>query len=180
MAELTDGHIRLRDFSDLDQVRLAELCNNKKIWDNVRDLLPSPYTEQNALEFIKSCQQQNPPVIFAIEYKGELAGCVGLTMQTDVYRLTAEIGYWIGEPYWGLGIATKAVGLLTEYRFDQLDLVRIYTGVFDFNKASQRVLEKSGFKLEGVFEKSVIKNGQIHNELRYAKLKPQITTNNHK
>jgi len=170
MAELTAGPIRLRGFSDLDQVRLAELCNNKKIWDNVRDLLPSPYTEQNALEFIRRCQQQNPPVSFAIEYKGELAGCVGLTLQTDVYRLTAEIGYWIGEPYWGLGIATKAVGLLTEYGFGQLDLVRIFTGVFDFNKASQRVLEKSGFKLEGIFKKSIIKNGKIGDEYRYSKL----------
>ncbi|MCK9641312.1 MAG: GNAT family N-acetyltransferase [Prolixibacteraceae bacterium] len=172
MAELTNGHIRLREFSELDQVRLAELCNNKKIWDNVRDLLPSPYTEQNALEFIRLCRQDVPTTTFAIEYQGELAGCIGLVKQTDVYRLSAEIGYWIGEPYWGLGIATEAVGLLTEYGFGQLDLVRIFTGVFDFNKASQRVLEKSGFKLEGVFEKSVIKNGLIHNEFRYAKLNP--------
>ena len=77
MAELTANSIRLRDFSDLDQVRLAELCNNKKIWDNVRDLLPSPYTEENA-EFIRLCQQEVPATTFAIEYKGELAGCIGL------------------------------------------------------------------------------------------------------
>lgn len=172
MAEFTDGPIRLRDFSDLDQVRLAELCNNKKIWDNVRDLLPSPYTEQNALEFIRLCQQEVPTSTFAIEYKGELAGCIGLVKQTDVYRLGAELGYWIGEPYWGLGIATRAVELITSYGFNKLGLIRIYSGVFEFNAASQRVLEKSGFKLEGIFEKSIIKNNKVHNELRYAKLNP--------
>ena len=170
MAELTDGHIRLREFSDLDQLRLAELCNNKKIWDNVRDLLPSPYSEQNAIEFIHLCQQEVPTTTFAIEYHGELAGCIGLVKQTDVYRLGAELGYWIGEPYWGLGIATRAVELVTAYGFNKLGLVRIYSGVFEFNAASQKVLEKSGFKLEGIFEKSVIKNGEIHNEFRYAKL----------
>ena len=172
MTELTAGPIRLRGFRDLDQVRLAGLCNNRKIWDNVRDYLPSPYTEQNALDFIRLCQQEAPTTTFAIEYKGELAGCIGLVKQTDVYRLSAELGYWIGEPYWGKGIATQAVELITSYGFDQLGLVRIYSGVFEFNTASQRVLEKSGFKLEGIFEKSVIKNGRIHNELRYARLNP--------
>jgi len=172
MPELTDGHIRLRDFVEPDQIRLAELCNNKKIWDNVRDLLPSPYTKQNALEFIRLCRQEVPTTTFGVEYQGELAGCIGLVKQTDVYRLSAELGYWIGEPYWGLGIATRAVELITAYGFSRLGLVRIYSGVFEFNSASQRVLEKSGFKLEGVFEKSVIKNGLIHNEFRYAKLNP--------
>lgn len=170
MAELTAGAIRLRGFSDPDQVRLAELCNNKKIWDNVRDYLPSPYTEQDAIDFIRLCQQEAPTTTFAIEYKGELAGCIGLVKQTDVYRLSAELGYWIGEPYWGMGIATQAVELITSYGFDQLGLVRIYSGVFDFNLSSQRVLEKSGFKLEGIFEKSIIKNGKIGDEYRYSKL----------
>ena len=172
MVEFAAGPVRLRGFSSLDGKLLATLCNNKNIWDNVRDLLPNPYSEQDAIEFIARCQKENPPGTFAIEYKGQLAGCVGLGLQNDVYKLTAEIGYWIGEPYWGLGIATKAVGLLTDYGFNQLGLVRIYSGVFDFNKASQRVLEKSGFKLEGIFEKSFIKNGKIGDEYRYTKLKP--------
>lgn len=134
----------------------------------MRDHLPFPYTEKHAMEFIEHCQGENPQQTFAVEYNGEFAGCVGLVRQTDIYKLTAEIGYWLGEPYWGLGIATKAVELITEYGFNQLGLVRIYTGVFDFNKASQRVLEKTGFKLECVFEKSLFKNGVICDEYRYA------------
>ena len=97
-----------------------------------------------------------------------------MVLQTDVYRLSAEIGYWIGEPYWGLGIATRAVELLTQYGFNQLGLVRIYSGVFDFNVPSRKVLEKAGFKLEGIFEKSIIKNGEIRDEYRYAKLKNNL------
>ena len=170
MVILSTDQVKLRGFNDNDRLKLAELCNNIRIWNNVRDFLPSPYTEQNALEFIHICQQEDPANTFAIEYRGALAGCIGLVQQSDVYRLSAEIGYWIGEPFWGLGIATSAVKLLTEYGFNQLGLVRIYSGVFDFNKASQRVLEKSGFKMEGIFEKAVIKNGQICDEYRYAKL----------
>ncbi|MFY9228802.1 MAG: GNAT family protein, partial [Bacteroidales bacterium] len=100
---------------------------------------------------------------------------IGLVRQTDVYKLSAEIGYWIGEPYWGMGIATKAVRLITEYGFNTLGLVRIYTGVFDFNKASQRVLEKAGFNLECIFEKSVFKNDKICDEYRYGLINKNAT-----
>ena len=171
---MVKGDILLRRFSNKDQMRLAELCNNLNIWNNVRDFLPFPYTVQNAIEFINLCENEQQPVTFAIEFKGELAGCIGLVLQADVYRLGAEIGYWIGEPYWGLGIATTAVELLTEYGFNQLGLGRIHSGVFDFNTASRRVLEKAGFKLEGIFEKSIIKNGRILDEYRYAKLNNKL------
>lgn len=169
MTVITPDLVTLRKFSPDDQVVVASLCNNKNIWDNVRDYFPSPYTEQDALEFIQTCQQEDPQTTFAIEYRGELAGCIGLIKKTDVYRLGAELGYWIGEPYQGLGIATEAVKMITEYGFGQLGLVRIYSCVFDFNKASQKVLEKAGFKLEGIFKKSIVKNGRICDEYRYAK-----------
>ena len=178
MPNFTSGPIVLRAFRDEDRDRLAELINNKKIWDNVRDVLPYPYTRENATEYINSCKEDNPQHNFAIDFNGELAGGIGLIPQTDIYRLTAEIGYWIGEPYWGQGIATEAVGLITEYGFSQLGLVRIFTGVFDFNKASQCVLEKSGYSIEGIFENSVVKNGKILNEYRYARKKELPGTEN--
>ena len=163
--------IHLRRFEEQDMVVLTLLCNNRKIWNNVRDALPSPYTEEHALEFIRKCQKETPATTFAIGYKGQLAGCISLIMQEDVYRLSAEAGYWIGEPYWGLGIATRALNLLTEYGFDELGLIRIYSGVFAFNTASRKVLEKCGFQLEGIFKNSVIKNGSVCDELRFAKLR---------
>src|SRR4030042_654882 len=147
---LAGKDITLRQFEDKDIEPVAMLCNNKKIWDNVRDFLPYPYTEKHAQEFIRTCRGEDPQVTFAIEYKRDFAGCIGLVKQTDIYKHTAEVGYWIGEPYWGMGIATESVNLIVDYGFNHLGLVKIYTGVFDFNRASQRVLEKAGFKLEGI------------------------------
>jgi len=108
---------------------------------------------------------------FAIEFDGHLCGVIGLIAQKDVYRKTAKIGYWIGEPYWNKGIATVAAKLITEYGFDQLDYVRIQTGVFEYNIGSMKVLEKNGYKNDGVFEKAILKNGRFWNEHRFSKIK---------
>lgn len=168
---ITNNQLTIRPFYVYDAKSLAKLCNNKKIWDNLRDYIPFPYSEKNAIEFIKSCQTESPQQTFAIEFKGEFAGSIGLVKQTDVYRLSAEIGYWLGEPFWGKGIATEAVKLITEYGFSHLGLIRIYSGVFDFNKASQRVLEKAGFTLECIVQKAVIKNENVCDEYRYVLVK---------
>ena len=92
--------------------------------------------------------------------------------QVDVYRKSAEIGYWIGEPYWGKGIATEAAKLITAYGFEQLELLKIFSAVFDFNKASQRVLEKAGYKLEAIIEKAICKNHKLCDEYRYGCINP--------
>jgi RimJ/RimL family protein N-acetyltransferase len=152
-----------------DKARLAELANNRKIWNNVRDAFPHPYAVSDAEYFIGTTFKDEPQRIFAIEYEGQLCGMTGLHQQEDVYRLSAELGYWIGEPYWGKGIATQAVELMTQYGFRKLDLVRIYAGVFSYNAGSMRVLEKNGFTLEGILKKAVYKNGQMWDEHRYAR-----------
>ena len=170
--ELKSQNLKLRPFYDSDSNRLAELCNNKSIWDNLRDFIPFPYTEKDAIDFIAFCQPENPESTFAIEYNGEFAGTIGLVLQKDVYRFSSEIGYWVGEPYWGKGIATEAVKLISDYGLSTLGLIRIYAGVFGFNHASMRVLEKAGFRLECIFEKAVFKNGNFCSEHRYSLTKP--------
>jgi RimJ/RimL family protein N-acetyltransferase len=150
---------------------LTQLANNKKIWDNLRDFMPFPYTIDDAIFFINLTKQEQPQITFAIEYDGQLCGVISLVTQQDVYKKTAEIGYWIGEPFWNKGIATEAVNIITDYGFNQLDLARIHTGIFEYNVASMKVLEKCGYKSDGVFEKAVIKNGQIWNEHRYSKIR---------
>src|SRR4030095_3454311 len=112
---LSEGNIILRPLYDNDANVLAELANNKKIWDNVRDLLPFPYNIEDAIHFIKLTQKENPQMTFAIEYDKQFCGIIGLIAQNDVYKRTAEIGYWIGEPFWNKGIATVSVKLLTDY-----------------------------------------------------------------
>jgi len=167
---LSEGKILLRSLNIDDKMILAALANNKNIFDNVRDYLPFPYKESDAEEFIQSVQRENPQTTFAIEYEGKFCGVCGLMLQTDVYRKTAEIGYWIGEPFWNKGIVTTAVKLLTQYSFNRLNLVRIHTGVFEYNLASMKVLEKNGYEKDGIFKKSILKNGSIWNEHRYSKV----------
>src|SRR6187549_716637 len=103
----------LRPLTNNDSTELARLANNKKIWDNLRDFIPFPYTIDNAIFFINLTKQQDPQLNFAIEYDGQFCGVIGLAPQQDVYKKTAEIGYWIGEPFWNKGIATTAVNLIT-------------------------------------------------------------------
>ncbi len=171
MADITKDKIKLRPFSFSDKKRMAELANNKKIWENLRDAFPHPYSEKDAENFIEMCLSKNPKTFFAIELEGELVGSVALVPQSDVYRKSAEIGYWIGEPYWGKGIATEAIRQILDFGFENLDIVRIYTGIYGHNLASQKVLEKNGFQKEAVFKKAVFKNGKFCDEVRYGILR---------
>jgi len=166
----TFENVSLRKFTRDDIPRLAELANNEKISNNLRDAFPHPYTQKDAETFIEMALKQEPVQIFAIEYKNLYVGNIGLHRETDVYRKSAEIGYFVGEPYWNLGIMTKAVKLICDYGFRELDIVRIFAGIFEYNKSSQRVLEKCGFTKEAVFKHAIIKKGNIYDEIRYAKI----------
>ena len=165
------GEVVLRELLDTDLEKLVEYANNEKVSINLRDAFPKPYLPEHAINFKKMIDAQNPKTFFAIQYQNRYVGNISLSPGTDVYRKSAEIGYFIGEPFWNRGIATKAVNLITDWGFSHLDIVRIHTGVFEFNKASQRVLEKCGFIKEAVFRKSICKNHELFNEIRYAKIK---------
>jgi len=166
-----EGEVVLRELLDSDLEKLVEYANNEKVSINLRDAFPKPYLPENAIGFKKMVDSLNPKTFFAIQYQNQYVGNISLSIGTDVYRKSAEIGYFIGEPFWNRGIATKAVNLMTNWGFSHLDIVRIHTGVFEFNKASQRVLEKCGFVKEAVFRKSICKNNELFNEIRYAKIK---------
>lgn len=165
----TDGVVTIRKLRRNDKFRMAEISNNEKVAVNLRDAFPSPYSLEDAQKFIAMCLRQEPYQVFAIEYEGEYVGNIGLHRQDDVYRKTAELGYFIGEAYWHKGITPRAVNLICDYGFRELEVIKIFSGVFSFNTASQRVLEKCGFEREAVLRNAVIKKGQICDELRYAK-----------
>ena len=167
---MIENTVQLRRLQPEDAPQLAILANNKKIWDHLRDFLPHPYLETDAVEFINSTLREDPHQNFAITYKEELCGVIGIIAQEDVYKKSGEVGYWIGEPYWGKGIATEAVKKITQYGFEQLQLARVFAGIFSFNKASMRVLEKNGFQSEGIFRNAIFKNNQLWDEHRYAKV----------
>src|SRR4030095_524029 len=177
MIKLVEKEVCLRKLRDEDCTSIAMLLNNKSIVDNLRDIVPFPYSIDDAINFITFVKYQIPQTNFAIEFQGHYCGMIGLNPQTDLYRQTAEIGYWLGEAYWNKGIATKAVRLITEYGFDKLKFARIHTGVFEYNSASMKVLEKNGFKKDGIFEKSVFKNGKLWDEHRYSKINEGYQSN---
>ena len=163
-----NGDVVIRELEVSDIPKLALYANNEKVSCNLRDAFPNPYTMDDAVRFVEMAAAKDPKTIFAIQYKGDYVGNISLTPGSDVYRKSAEIGYFIGEPFWNKDIVTKAVKLITRYGFENMDIVRIHTGIFEYNKASQRVLEKCGFRKEGIFTKSICKKGELYDEIRYA------------
>lgn len=151
-----------------DAPSLAFYANNRNIWLNLRDAFPHPYTLADAEKFITSIKSQKPETVFAIVHAKKTIGAIGYKIGTDVERVSTEIGYWIGEPFWRQGIMTEVVGALTGYIIKKHNLSRVFAVPFDWNTASHRVLEKAGFQLEGRMRQSVIKDGKIIDQLLYA------------
>lgn len=152
----------LRPFRITDKKLLAKHANNKKISDNLRDRFPNPYTEEDAEWFINFVLEDNDPVkIFVIEINGESAGAIGLTPDEDVFRLNAEIGYWLGEEYWGKGIITAVIQAVVLYAFENFGIKRIYAMPFVTTIGSCRALEKAGFIREATIKNGVIKNNKV-------------------
>jgi len=162
--------ITLRTWRREDAQQLASIANNRNVWKNLRDRLPSPYTVMDALQWIGHCAGERPTLNFAIVCDNVVTGSIGCVLKEDVYRKTVEIGYFIGEPYWGKGIATEAVRLLIDYIARHFDVVRIYAEVFETNKASMKVLQKNGFYLECIRRKAVIKNNVLMDDYVWVKL----------
>ena len=159
--------ITLRQPTLADAPFIAQLANNKKIWNNVRNGMPHPYGLADAEAFIGQVIKEDGPAVKVIVQERTIAGLVGLHPADDVYSGTAELGYWIGEPFWGQGVASEAVRQIIEIGFEELKLRRIYASVYEHNLASMRVLEKNGFEREGVARAAVMKNGVVLDEVRF-------------
>lgn len=165
-------NITLRNLKVEDAESLVKYANNKKIFDNMRDAFPHPYTLINAANYIKiSNEISDSKLIYGIEYNGEIIGCIGGFVDEDIYIKTCELGYWIGEPFWGKGITSEAIQLMTEKLFKRFDIVRLYAEPYETNIGSRKALEKAGFKLESIKEKSVFKNGEILNSCIYVMIR---------
>ena len=165
---------QLRKIQLSDKSQLAKVINNKKIWDNVRNTLPFPYSEKDAVQFINMVLKDKTKHIYVILYDNILVGTIGLHEEGDVYANSAELGYVIDEAYWGKGIATKAVELITKIGLEEIKLRRIFAGVFEHNVGSMKVLEKNGYQKEGVLVKAVLKNDQLLDEHRYYLLRNEL------
>ena len=171
MRLLIDGW-EIRSFRPDDVTTLVRYANNRNVSIQLRDRFPFPYTAGHATAWLDRVAKEEPAVDFAIASAMELIGGIGLEPQQDIHRQSAEIGYWLGEPYWGQGIATRAVVAFTRWAFAELDLIRICATVFESNPASARVLEKAGYSREGRLLRSVTKDGRIMDSWLYAAVRP--------
>src|SRR5438552_16555683 len=108
-----------------------------------------------------------PQTQFAIDVDGAAVGGIGLRIGSDIHRRSAEVGYWLGEAFWGRGIITDALVAVTRYAFETFDLAHVFAGIFERNVASRRVLEKAGYSLEGRLRLHVTKKGETMDELVY-------------
>ena len=168
------GDYCIRSYKTEDKTSLLKYANNAIVSANLRDSFPYPYTFEDAERWIDAAVKQNPELTFAIADNKELIGGIGITLQPDVFRYSAEIGYWLAEPFWGNGIATRSVKALTEYVFNNFEINRIFAGVFENNDSSERVLIKSGYKLEGILHKAVYKRNKFLDQKIYAILKEEF------
>ena len=153
-----------------DRERLAEMLNNKKVQDNLRDGLPYPYTPEDGEEFIRSMLEadETKTFAFAITLDDQVIGSIGVFRCDNIHFRTAELGYYIGEPYWGKGYTASAVKQICRYVFETTDILRIFAEPFAYNTASRRVLEKAGFQLEGTLRSNAVKNGRVLDMTMYA------------
>jgi ribosomal-protein-alanine N-acetyltransferase len=161
--------IALRAWRHADATALTRLADDREVWLGLRDVFPHPYGMGDALAFIELANRMTPQTFFAIDVDGALAGGIGYTLRTDVERVGAEVGYWLGRELWGRGIATTALRLVTAHAFGaHPELQRLFAVPFASNAASARVLEKAGYTREGTLRQSAIKEGRVHDQWMYA------------
>lgn len=161
----------VRPWQPTDAAALQRHANNRNVSMHLRDRFPFPYEQRHATAFLTWLAQQPSPTVWALEVNGEASGGIGIELHTDVERVSAEIGYWLGERMWGHGIVTEALVAVTAEAFRRYDLTRLYAVPFADHHASVRVLEKAGYVREGWMRQSAIKDGRIRDQFLYAAYK---------
>jgi len=170
--EITGTRVTLRAWRPGDAGSLARHANNRNVASQLRDRFPHPYTLADARSFIQSVTGARPTTLFAMVLDGEAVGGIGFFPGADVERFSAEIGYWLGEPYWGRGITVEAVRLVSAYAFETCNMLRLFALPFADNVRSTRVLEKAGYTREAVLRSSSVKYGAVRDQALYALVNP--------
>lgn len=165
-------HMTLRDYQEADIDAIHQLLNNYQVSRFLSSRIPFPYTREDAVWWVNTGSQNE--ITRVIEFNQQLAGIIGVARGPHENYRCGELGYWLGEPFWGRGLATLAVSRMTEVIFNETDIVRLFAPIYDCNKASMRVVEKCGYKLEGVAKTSIFKDGRFYDEHIYARLKADI------
>ena len=172
---ITAKRLSLRPFSEQDADRVAQLAGNPQLQKTVL-ALPYPYTRQNALDWIATHREDfesdsRYEMAVVLKESGLLIGCMGLMCEPAHRR--AELGYWIGQPYWGQGYATEAAQAIIRFGFEIKNLHRIDCTYFSSNPASGRVMQKCGMEYEGTRKDFFLKDGRFLDGIFYGLVRPQ-------
>jgi ribosomal-protein-alanine N-acetyltransferase len=165
--ELVGKLTTLRPWRLADAPSLVTHANNPNVARQLRDRFPHPYTAADARQFIQSIANARPTMTFAITAGGEAIGGTGFAPGADVERFSAEVGYWLGEPFWGRGITADAVRLVSAYAFTTCNMLRLFALPFADNAQSIRVLEKAGYGREAILRASSVKEGRPRDQALY-------------
>lgn len=145
----------LRRWKAEDIESLALYANNRNVWSNLRSRFPRPYTVADAKTWISRCASgRERGLQLAIEVDGVAVGGIGVDLVSAGPRRVGELGYWIGEPFWGRGIGTEAVRLVCPRAFETLDLAKLCAVVRSSNERSRKILERCGFAIESRVRRS--------------------------
>ena len=170
--ELIGQLATLRPWRQADGPSLVKYANNSNVARQLRDRFPHPYTAADARQFIQSIANARPATTFAITVDGQAVGGTGFAPGADVERFSAEVGYWLGEPFWGRGITAEAVRLVSDYAFGTCNMLRLFALPFADNVQSIRVLEKAGYTREAILRAGSVKEGRPRDQALYALVNP--------
>lgn len=168
-------HIKLRDYQQADIESIHQLLNNFAVSRYLSSRIPFPYTYADAASWVNTGSKQE--ITRVIEFNQQLAGIIGVIPGRYENCRCGELGYWLGQPFWGKGLATLAVQAMTEWIFAETTIVRLFAPIYGPNKASMRVAEKSGYHLEGIAEQAIFKDGLFFDEYIYARVKAEEREN---
>lgn len=169
------GRLLLRLFNKADAEKVTVICNNYNIYKCTLSL-PYPYTTHYALSWIEKNNENfygEEAYNFAITDKqsGELYGFVGVSHSKT--HKNGEMGYWIGEEYWGNGYATEAVCALIEFAFEEKNFHRVFARRFSSNTSSGKVMTKAGMTYEGTQRDQVYKLNAYEDVAFYGIINPK-------
>lgn len=172
VLKLTGQLCTLRPWQRGDATALVRHANNVNVAKSLRDRFPHPYTRIDAAGFLAHAVAANPPTSFAIEVESEAVGGIGYIKGTDIERYSAEVGYWLSEAFWGRGIVTEALQLLSDHLLSEVGLLRLFALPLADNPGSIRVLEKAGYEREGRLRASCVKYGERRDQILFARIHP--------
>ena len=170
--EIAGERVTLRAWRAADAPSLAKHANNENVASQLRDRFPHPYTLADARQFIQAVSDARPTTLFAMVVEGDAAGGIGFFPGADVERFSAEVGYWLAEPFWGRGITVEAIRLMSAYAFETCNMLRLFALPFADNARSVRVLEKAGYTREALLRSSSVKYGKVRDQALYALINP--------